>query len=271
MTRRKLLGWAGSAGLHLALGGALLLGMGSPPPETVPVMLLEMPAPEPALPVSLPPAPEQLAAAPPESQPPVADPPPPEPMPQLAEAPPEPRVVEPLPPEPPPPEPPPIAEVPPPEPLEEVAELPLPTPPPPPPKAPAPPVRQAAPPRPATPPVQPAVAAMAAPSSAVPAPAPVAAAPSSSYVALLLSALERHKAYPQDARWRRAQGVAILPFRMRRDGTVTSFRLERSAGDAVLDEAVLVMIQRASPLPAPPAEMPGETIELTVPVRFALR
>jgi protein TonB len=119
-----------------------------------------------------------------------------------------------------------------------------------------------------------------APAAAAPAPAsapavapaaPVAAAPPPNYVARLFAALERHKAYPQEARYRRAQGVAMLRFRMRRDGTVTGYRLERSAGDAALDEAVLAMIQRASPLPAPPPELAGDPIELTVPVRFALR
>jgi len=97
--------------------------------------------------------------------------------------------------------------------------------------------------------------------------------PSASYVARLLGALERQKHYPEAARWRRSQGVALLRFRMRRDGTVIGYRIERSAGDPALDEAVLAMIQRASPLPAPPPELqPGqEAIELTVPIRFALR
>jgi protein TonB len=98
-----------------------------------------------------------------------------------------------------------------------------------------------------------------------------AAKPSPSYVSRLFAALERHKTYPSEARYRRAQGIAMLRFRMRRDGTVVGYRLERSAGDAALDEAVLTMIQRASPLPAPPADLPGDPIELTVPVRFALR
>jgi protein TonB len=104
-----------------------------------------------------------------------------------------------------------------------------------------------------------------------PGPSAVAATPAPNYVAQLFAALERHKTYPHEARFRRAQGVAMLRFRMRRDGTVVGYRLERSAGDPALDEAVLAMIQRASPLPAPPAELPGEPIELTVPVRFGLR
>jgi protein TonB len=109
--------------------------------------------------------------------------------------------------------------------------------------------------------------------AAQPAPtrAPVAAAPPPSYVATLMRALERHRRYPDEARWRRAEGVALLRFRMQRDGTVVGYRIERSAGDPALDQAVQKMIQDASPLPAPPAEMADGSLELTVPVRFSLR
>ncbi|MFC7542701.1 TonB family protein [Siccirubricoccus deserti] len=58
---------------------------------------------------------------------------------------------------------------------------------------------------------------------------------------------------------------------MRRDGSVSAWRLERSTGNADLDAAVGVMVRRASPLPAPPAELPGDLVELLVPVRFSLR
>ena len=101
--------------------------------------------------------------------------------------------------------------------------------------------------------------------------APAAAAPSPTYISRLLAALERQKRYPEDARGRQAQGVALLRFRLQRDGRVVAARIERSAGDAALDAAVLAMVQRASPLPAPPADLPGETLDLTVPIRFALR
>ncbi|MBL6456793.1 energy transducer TonB [Belnapia sp. T6] len=265
----RRLAWVASAGLHAAAAGALLHGLPREAEAVLPVMLLEMPAPaapaEPTPePVAEPPAPV-LAEAPPEPAPPPEPPPPP-----LAEAPPEP-VPEPpqamAPPEPPPPEPPP--------PVEEVAELPLPPPPPPPQPVPRPvaPPRRPQPPRPVVPSMaeaSPAAPSPAAPSPA-PTPAPVSAAPSPNYASLLMQALERHRRYPEEARWRRAQGVALLRFRMRRDGTVVGYRIERSAGDAALDQAVQTMIQQASPLPAPPADLAGDPVELTVPVRFTLR
>jgi periplasmic protein TonB len=260
----RALAWAGSAGLHVVAGLVLLFGMPAPAPEVMPVMLLEMPAPEPAaLPESAPPEPAPVEpamvaeAAPtePPPEPPVAEAPP-APQPPLAEAMPAPQPV--------------------PEPAEPaLAELPMPPPlprPPPPQHRPAPPrpAAAAAQPQPAAPAAASAPAASAPAAAAPVAPAP-AAAPPATYIARLFAALERHKTYPQEARYRHVQGVAMLHFRMRRDGTVIAYRLERSAGDAALDAAVLAMIERASPLPAAPAELAGDSIELTVPVRFALR
>jgi TonB family protein len=264
MPRARHLAWGLSFGLHAAGAAVLLHGLPAEEPPAMPVMLIEMPTPAAPEPEPEPPPPEPIAEAPPPQPAPPPEPPPPTPV----------AMAEPPPPEPMAPEPPPQAEPPPPEapPPTEVAELPLPPPPPPPePKPVVTPRRPTPPPRPATPaaaeapPTQPVAAPPA------PAPAVVAAAPPPSYTALLMRALERHRRYPDEARWRRAQGVALLRFRMRRDGTVVGYRIERSAGDPALDQAVQSMIQQASPLPAPPAELAGDPVELTVPVRFSLR
>ena len=63
----------------------------------------------------------------------------------------------------------------------------------------------------------------------------------------------------------------MLRFRLGRDGQVLTWRIERSSGDHDLDHAVTAMIHAASPLPPPPPELGGETIELVLPVRFSLR
>jgi protein TonB len=95
--------------------------------------------------------------------------------------------------------------------------------------------------------------------------------PPPSYLGALLAALERHKEYPAEARARRIEGTALLRFAIRRDGTVTSWRIEQSSDSAILDTSVERMITRASPLPPPPENVPGDPVELTVPVRFRLR
>ncbi len=88
--------------------------------------------------------------------------------------------------------------------------------------------------------------------------------------AQLLSWLERHKRYPRVALEQRQQGVANLRFALDRQGRVLSFRLDKSSGFTLLDEEVLELIQRAQPVPAPPPEIPGDRIEVLVPVAFSL-
>jgi protein TonB len=86
-----------------------------------------------------------------------------------------------------------------------------------------------------------------------------------------MAALERHKVYPLSARTRGAEGTVILRFALRRDGTVASWDIQRGSGHEDIDQAVAQMIRRASPLPAPPAELPGDPVSLVIPVRFTLR
>lgn len=87
---------------------------------------------------------------------------------------------------------------------------------------------------------------------------------------LLLARLEAAKRYPEDARFHHQQGVTSLRFVMDREGRVVSASIDKSSGFDSLDKETLAMIQRAQPLPKPPAEMPGATIELVVPVEFYL-
>lgn len=87
----------------------------------------------------------------------------------------------------------------------------------------------------------------------------------------LLAHLERHKRYPRIARRLRQEGTAYLRFTMDRDGRVMDYRLERSSGHEALDDEVRELIQRAQPLPRPPAEMGNSTLEMIVPVQFTIR
>ncbi len=89
--------------------------------------------------------------------------------------------------------------------------------------------------------------------------------------AQLVSQLERYKRYPRIAQEQRQQGTAHLRFTVDRQGRVLSFQLERSSGVALLDEEVLALIQRAQPLPAPPPEVPGDRIQLVVPIQFLIQ
>lgn len=84
----------------------------------------------------------------------------------------------------------------------------------------------------------------------------------------LMAHLERRKRYPSGARSRREQGTAYVRFRIDDAGNVISVNLARSSGFPALDEEVVAMVRRASPVPAPP---PGVNRTITAPVRFNLR
>ncbi|MFK4751788.1 energy transducer TonB family protein [Oceanobacter antarcticus] len=86
----------------------------------------------------------------------------------------------------------------------------------------------------------------------------------------LMLKLNEAKRYPTQARRYRQEGVAYLRFTMDRDGNVLAKAIEQSTGYPLLDEETLTLIERAQPLPKPPAEMPGEQLEFVVPVEFFL-
>jgi periplasmic protein TonB len=81
--------------------------------------------------------------------------------------------------------------------------------------------------------------------------------------------VERHKGYPAGARARHETGIAELAFKI--EGTVLASRVVRTSGFASLDQETIATVQRAQPFPPPPPNMPGDTFEFTVPIKFNIR
>ena len=88
---------------------------------------------------------------------------------------------------------------------------------------------------------------------------------------LLLHRLEQAKRYPYQARRMRQEGVSHLRFTMDREGQVLSASIDQSSGHKLLDDEVLALIRRVQPLPKPPSDIPGDPVEVVVPVEFFLR
>jgi protein TonB len=87
----------------------------------------------------------------------------------------------------------------------------------------------------------------------------------------IVAHLNRHKRYPDAARLRGSQGAVSVTFSIDRTGSVISARILTSSGSPVLDEEAMAVLRRASPLPTPPVEMPGEPLHLTLPIQFRIR
>jgi periplasmic protein TonB len=87
----------------------------------------------------------------------------------------------------------------------------------------------------------------------------------------LVSHLNRFKRYPDAARARGSQGSVLVEFTIDRSGNVVASRVLRHSGSSFLDEEAISVLQRASPLPSPPAEITGELFPLTLPIQFRIK
>jgi periplasmic protein TonB len=83
--------------------------------------------------------------------------------------------------------------------------------------------------------------------------------------------VERHKSYPASARARHETGTAALTFTLDRNGKVLASRIVRTSGFSALDQETIDTVRRAQPFPPPPPNMPGQTFDFTVPIRFNIR
>jgi periplasmic protein TonB len=73
--------------------------------------------------------------------------------------------------------------------------------------------------------------------------------------------------YPDGARPNRMKGLVRVQFDMSRDGHVLSAWIQQSSGYDILDEAALLVVRRAEPMPPIPATLPAE-MEISLPLDF---
>ncbi len=90
------------------------------------------------------------------------------------------------------------------------------------------------------------------------------------YGARLLDWLRRHKNYPRRAQLRGYQGTAWLTFAIDSEGRLLEYGIDESTGHKMLDQEGAAMIERASPLPKPPASGHKDRFDFRVPVGFEL-
>lgn len=83
--------------------------------------------------------------------------------------------------------------------------------------------------------------------------------------------LNKHKKYPHAARSNGHEGVANVSFTIDRSGKVISVHLDKSSGSDLLDQEAIEVLNRASPFPTPPSDVPNLTINLSLPIQFRIK
>lgn len=89
--------------------------------------------------------------------------------------------------------------------------------------------------------------------------------------ARVLGHLRQYRRYPRAAESGGQQGVVLLAITLDRQGRVLSLALRRGSGYPLLDAEALATVRRATPLPPPDAAVPGDPVQVDVPVSFSLR
>jgi protein TonB len=87
----------------------------------------------------------------------------------------------------------------------------------------------------------------------------------------LVAHIERFKRYPAEARAHDERGVARVAFTLDHDGRIIASHIVQSSGYADLDAETLEMLNRAQPMPRPPAKLADSQLSFVVPVRFNIR
>ena len=90
------------------------------------------------------------------------------------------------------------------------------------------------------------------------------------YFAQLTSVLAQNKRYPRASRRRNEEGVVSLTFLVHPDGAVSDVKIIKSSGYKRLDDAVLDMIKRSTPLPKFSQDMAETELRINLPVSFKL-
>jgi protein TonB len=94
--------------------------------------------------------------------------------------------------------------------------------------------------------------------------------PKDLWLARVAAKIQQIKRYPAASVSLHEEDEVSVRFVVDRMGRVLSAKVVRSRGLARLDAEAVDVLRRASPLPKLPLEMPGETIEVTMPIDFAI-
>lgn len=90
------------------------------------------------------------------------------------------------------------------------------------------------------------------------------------YLEQVKKLIEKRLDYPLMARKVGLQGVVLIRCQVTRDGSPVAVEVARASSHPLLDLAALRSVARVGRFPAVPAEVAGEVVDLTIPLRFSL-
>ena len=92
------------------------------------------------------------------------------------------------------------------------------------------------------------------------------------YESILITWLNKHKKYPNIARRRGYEGSVILTFEIDANGNLLFYQIKKASKHDSLNNAVISMIKKASPMPPVPNELRSNQSKFsyTVPIHFVL-
>ncbi len=91
-----------------------------------------------------------------------------------------------------------------------------------------------------------------------------------SYLELIRFRIEKNKLYPDQAKQKNMRGRVVVSLVITLNGEIGSVVIKKSSGHIMLDEAALSAVQRAVPLPVPPARFFKKDILLNIPILFEI-
>lgn len=92
-----------------------------------------------------------------------------------------------------------------------------------------------------------------------------------SYEQRLALWFQENQYYPDEAKEQRLEGSAVLRIEIDASGNIIHVEFAQRTGNAMLDRAVSIMVEKANPVPPLPRNypyQPGEKLEFYIPIRF---
>mgnify|MGYP005839581427 CR=1 FL=1 len=84
-------------------------------------------------------------------------------------------------------------------------------------------------------------------------------------------AVAENQTYPRSALRRQLEGTARVKITIDRSGTIASFEVVEATGHNALDRTVPKLMERLSPLPAPPSSLGDNNLTFILPLAWRLQ